>query len=140
MKRLTERTEIAQAINFGKYPVIKIDLADCDDYGVKGTKVRIDAGKDYYIRATIRAFNDEKTLTFVSYGAFLSDRMSYEDMMEMVEYANAPIIKPGQEIVICLYNSEYKTVAAPYIVKTRDRVNPYCQTPMSLTESIRVIA
>ena len=44
MKRLTERTEIAKAINFHKYPVVEIDVSKVDEYGIIGTKVLIDNG------------------------------------------------------------------------------------------------
>ena len=137
MKRLTERTEIAKAINFGKYPVVKIDLADKDEYGIKGTKVRIDngtfkSGERYFVNAEIRAYSDEKVLTTSQGGTMLVDRLSYADYMEMTEYANAPIIKANQEIVVFLYNSATKDVYAPVIIKTGDRVDAHCSTPLKL--------
>ena len=132
MRRLTERTEIAKAINFNEYPVVKIDLADVDDYGVKGTKVRIDIGKAYHLNAVIRAYSDEKVLTTQQYGTMLTKDVSYNDYMEMVEYATAPIIKPDQEIVIFLFNSKKREVYEPAIIKTGARVDRFCQTPLSL--------
>lgn len=137
MKRLTERTEIAKAINFNKYPVIKIDLADFDDYGLKGTKVRIDngtfkSGEPYYINATIRAYNDDPYLSFHQYASGLSARVTYGDYMEMVEYANAPIVKPNQEILIFLYNSATKDVYAPAILQTGSHISPFCSTPLGI--------
>ena len=137
MKRLTERTEIAMAINFNKYPVIKIDLADRDEYGIKGTKVRIDngtfkSGEPYMIRATIRSYNDEKCLSFSQGGTMLADKMCYTDYMEMVEYANTPIIKTNQEILIFLYNSVTKDIYAPVILKTGERIDAFCTTPLNL--------
>ena len=137
MKRLTERTEIAKAINFNKYPVIKIDIADTDEYGVKGTKVRIDngtfkTGEPYFIDAIIRAYNDEPFLHVKSYGTCLKKEIGYRDYMEMVEYANAPIIKVNQEIVIFLYNSVTKEVFAPAIIKTGERIDAFCSTPLQL--------
>ena len=69
MKRINinDRQAVAKAINFGEYPVITIDLADRDEYGLKGSKVRIDngtfrTGERYFIRATIRVYNDEQVL------------------------------------------------------------------------------
>lgn len=143
MNRLTERTEIAQAINFGKYPVIKIDLADRDEYGIKGTKVRIDngtfkSGERYFINAEIRAYSDEKILTTFQGCGMLVKEVTYADYMEMTEYANAPIIKANQEILIFLYNSVSKEVYAPAIIKTGDRVDAHCSTPLTL-EKIQVM-
>lgn len=137
MKKLTERTEIAKAINFGKYPVIKIDLSDRDEYGVKGTKVRIDngtfkSGEAYFVKAEIRAYSDEKILTTSQGCGMLVDRLTYADYMEMTEYANAPIIKANQEILIFLYNSVTKEVYHPVIIKTGNRVDAHCSTPLEL--------
>ena len=57
MKVLTERTEIASAINFKKYPVVTIDVSKRDDYGIVGCPVCVDAGlfrtgEPQYVRAT----------------------------------------------------------------------------------------
>ena len=111
MKRLTDRTDIAEAINFKKYPVLHIDLADRDEHGIQGCKCCIDNGKfsdgtPYYVRATCRAFSDERKLTFHSGGTFLSDSFSYYDMEEMLEYANAPVIRPGEPVVVVFTDSE----------------------------------
>lgn len=132
MRRLTDKKDIAQAINFGKYPVIYIDMSDKDDYGIKGTKVNIDFGGDYYVRGTIRAYNDEKVLTTTSGVVCISNSFSYDDYLEMVEYANAPVIKANQEIVICMFESANKVGHAPMIIKTGKRVDRFCMTPLTL--------
>lgn len=132
MRTLIERKEIAQAINFGKYPVIKIDLADRDEYGIKGTKVNIDFGGDYLIHAEMRAYNDTKYLTTSKGGTMLSATVSYSDYMEMVDYANAPTIKADQEIVIFTYNSLRKEIYNPVIIKTGKKVDKFCSTPLDL--------
>lgn len=132
MKRLTERTEIAKAINFKQYPVIKIDLADKDDYGIKGTKVNIDFGGDYYIHAEIRAYSDTRYLTTSQGATMLRASVSYSDYMEMTEYANAPTIKADQDILIFLHNSETREVFAPAIIRTGKRIDRNCQTPLEL--------
>lgn len=132
MRQLTERHEIAEALNFNKYPVINIDLADRDDYGIRGTKVNIDFGGAYFIQAEIRAFNDTKHLTTKYYGTMLKKDLSYSDYLKMAEYANAPIIKADQEIVIFLHNSETKEVMYPTIIKTGKRVDSGSATPLQL--------
>lgn len=132
MKRLTERTEIAKAINFGKYPVIKIDLADRDEYGVKGTKVNIDFGGEYFIHAKIRSYSDTKYLQTSQGATMLSATISYDDYIEMVEYANAPVIKADQEIVIVMVDSENRVVYEPVIIKTGKRIDKFCSTPLDL--------
>lgn len=141
MKRLTERTDIAQAINFKKYPVLHIDLADRDEYGIKGCKCSIDNGKfsdgtPYYVRATCRAYNDERKLTFHSGGTYLSSSFSYFDMEEMLEYANAPVIRPGEPVVVVLTDSEKKVAYAPMVVELDSRVSPHCMNPLRFSETI----
>ena len=132
MKRLTDRTEIAKAINFGKYPVIKIDLADRDEYGVKGTKVNIDFGGEYLIHAEIRSYNDTKYLQTHQSGTMLKASIGYNDYIKMLEYANAPTIKADQEIVVVMVNSETKEVYAPAIIKTGNKIDKFCSTPLDL--------
>ena len=144
MKKLTTRTEIAQAINFKQYPTITIDLSKRDDYGIAGAPVVIDNGKfssgePYYIHATLRAYNDEKNLTFSAGSSYLSDSFSYSDMEEILTYANAPVVKPDQEILICLIDSEKRQAYNPLVVRTSKRVNAHCSTPLTLTEKVQVI-
>ena len=132
MIKLTERTEIAEAINFGKYPVIKIDLSNRDEYGIRGVKVRFDIGKDYYLKGEIRSYRDTKCLVTGLRPSMIKSNYSFNDFMEDVEYANTPILKPNQEILICLYNSELKMVYEPTIIKTGEKINPFCSEPMKL--------
>jgi hypothetical protein len=135
MRRLIDRTDIAKAINFGKYPVIKIDLADRDDYGIRGTKVNIDFGGEYFIHGKIRSYDDERCLTATQGATCLSKEIYYDDYLEMVEYANAPTIKANQEIVIFMYNSMTKEVFAPAIITT-GKIDRFCSTPITLEKFI----
>lgn len=139
MKKLTERTEIATAINFRQYPVIRIDLSDTDTYGVKGTKVLIDNGSfkngdPYLIEASLRIYNDEKKLTFFSNSTCLKSNFGYDDMEELLEYANAPIIKADQDILVCLVNSKLGEAYTPVVLHTGNHINPNCITPLTLEE------
>lgn len=136
MKKLSERREIAEAINFGKYPVIKIDLSNTDEYGIRGTKVRFDIGRDYYLRGEIRAYKDTKYLVTVLRASMLKSEYSFYDFIEDVEYANTPIIKENQEILICLYNKDAKVVFNPVVIKTGSKINPFCSEPLKLEELI----
>lgn len=137
MKFLETRTEIAKAINFKKYPTIRIDVSETDDYGIVGTHVLIDngtfrTGEPYYVRATIRAFRDEGYLVFKSYGSCLHADFTYSDMEKMLDYANVPVVKPDQEILVCLVDSVKRLVYRPVVLKTGARVDPHCQTPLTL--------
>lgn len=135
MKVLTERKEIAAAMNFGRYPVLRIDLADADEYGLKGCRVRIDAGTfrtgdPYIIDAVLRVYRDEKKLTTHCSGAVLSDSFTYFDYVEMAENAMAPLIHPDEDVVIAIYNSRAQIALAALIVHTGARVNRQCSEPL----------
>lgn len=137
MKELKDRTEIATAINFRRYPVVTIDKAKTDEYGIVGAPVNIDNGtfrdgNPYFIRAVLRTYSDDNKLAFASYGSCLKDSFGYRDMMKILEYANAPVVKPGQEILVCIINSEKGLAWPPVLLKTGERVSPFCMTPLAL--------
>lgn len=143
MKMLETKQEIAIAINMHQMPVVRIDLADADEYGIKSQKVLIDNGKfrrlnptdpdmPYLVRAEIRAFVDEKKFTFASYGCCLSNTFGYHDMEELLDYANAPIIKRDCDVVLAIVDSRRKVAYKPIILHTRNRVDPNCQVPLGL--------
>lgn len=139
MKLLKDRQEIAMAINFRKYPVLKIDLGDADEYGLKGCKVGIDAGSfrdglPRTVHAELRVYRDEKRLTTSGSCVCLSNSFGYYDYTEIVENAQAPLIGPNQEVVIAIYDSRTRRAFAPMIVRTGDRVDPHCSTPLTFEE------
>lgn len=141
MKRLTERTEIATAINFKKYPVVTIDVSKRDDYGIVGCPVCVDAGffrtgEPHYVRATCRVYSDEQKLTFSSGCVGLSADFGYRDIEEMLEYANAPIIRKDSEMLVVIIDSAKRIAYSPVVVRTESRVDPHCQTPISLVEPL----
>lgn len=135
MKLIKDRQELAQAMNFGKYPVLNIDLADSDDYGLKGCKVRIDAGtfKDgtpYIITATLRVYRDECKLTTSADPCGLHADFNYFDYANMVKNAQAPLIKPDQDVVVAVYDSKAKQAFAAILVHTDSKVSKHCCTPI----------
>lgn len=145
MKTLTERTEIAPAINFKKYPVVTIDVSKRDDYGIVGCPVCIDAGlfrsgEPHYVKATCRVYRDEQKLTFTSGCVGLSADFGYRDIEEMLEYANVPIIRPDAEMLVVIIDSAKRIAYSPVVVRTGSRVDPHCQTPISLAEPLSFAA
>ena len=140
MRLLTERTEIAKAINGHDLPVITIDLADADDYGLKSQKVLIDNGtfKDgfpYYIRSEIRAYADEEKFKFSQGGTCLKASFGYYDMVEMLEYRNAPIVKVDQDVIISIIDSNKKVAYNPMILHTTKRIDAHCSTPLEFVDN-----
>ena len=135
MKYIKDRQELAMTMNFGKYPVLKIDLADADDYGLKGCKVRIDAGTfsdglPYIITATLRVYCDECKLTTSADPCGLHADFTYHDYEKMVTNAQAPLIKPDQEVVVAVYDSKRKRAFAAILVRTNSFVSKHCTIPL----------
>lgn len=140
MSRLLEtRKDIAMAINRHDAPVVRVDLADMDDYGLVGGPVLVDAGTfddgfPYLIQAELRAFKDEKRFTVSTYGACLSSSFTYYDMEKLLKYANAPIIRPDSEVIICVVDSTTRKVFKPLVLKT-GKVTRHCSTPISFMDA-----
>lgn len=139
MRILRDRREIANEINIKRTTTARIDLADSDEYGIKSQIVNIDNGtfKDgtpYLLKAEIRAYADEMKFTFSGFGTFLSDRFSYYDLEEMVEQANAPVVKADSDVVLIIVNSRTKEMFAPVILHTKKRIDAYCMTPLEFTD------
>ena len=142
MKRINinDRQAVAKAINFGEYPVITIDLADRDEYGLKGSKVRIDngtfrTGERYFIRATIRVYNDEQVLGTYSSGTCLHADYSYSDVAEMIEWAAAPVIKPDQDVLVMVIDSKARIAYNPRIVHTAKTISAHCIEPLRFEDA-----
>lgn len=136
MKLLKDRHELALAMNFGKYPVLRIDLAEADDYGLVGSKVRIAAGtfrdgNPHIVKAQLRVYRDEKKLTTFHGCIGLSADFTYYDYVEMAENAMAPLIHPDEDVVIAVYDSRDKTPYAAILAHTGTRVDSQCSCPLS---------
>jgi len=135
MKMLKDRHELAKAINFGKYPVLRIDLADSDEYGLKGCKVRIDAGtfrtgEPHFVEAELRVYRDEKKLVLSAGGTILKSDFTYFDYVHMLDRAQAPLIHADEEVVIGIYDSRTKNAFAALLVRTGKKVRPFCTDPL----------
>lgn len=134
---LKDRHSFASAVNFKKYPTVVIDTSERDEYGIVGAKVCIDngffrGGEPYYIKAVLRSYDDAGILQFHARGCLLSNRWCYSDAIGVLQYANVPIIKANQDILVCLINSRHKTVFDPVVLRTGERVDPHCSTPLEL--------
>lgn len=139
MKTLKDRREIANEINVKRTTAVRIDLADADKYGIKSQKVVIDNGTfrdgtPYLVKAEIRAYCDEMKFTFSGFCTCLSNRFGYSDIEEMIEYANAPVIKPDSDVVLVIVNSKKREAYAPCVLHTSKRVNTNCSTPLTFTD------
>lgn len=139
MKMLNTKQEIATAINSHKTTVVRIDLADADDYGLKSQPILIDNGTfrdgfPYLIRSKIRAFTDERKFTFCSGCTCLSNSFGYHDMEELLTYANALIVKPDSDVILAIVDSKKRQAYKPIIMHTAKRINQHCSTPLTFVD------
>ena len=139
MKFLQGKKEIAKYINVKRTTVVRIDLADCDEYGLRSQKIVIDNGTfrdgtPYRIRAEIRAFCDQLKFVFQSECVVLRNSFGYNDLERMIEYANAPVVKPDSDVVLVVVNSRTKQAYSPMLMHTSSIVYPHCITPLSFVD------
>ena len=111
MKFLTDREEIAQAINGRKMPVVTIDLADADEYGLISEPVVVDEGtyRDGFTRMTrghIRCFRDAQQFTFHAEICGISANFGYGDVEEMAQYRNAPVLTKDTDVILVIKDSK----------------------------------
>lgn len=140
MRYITERTQIAEYINGHKMPVITVDLADSDEYGLKSSKVLIDNGHfrdgfPYYIHSEIRAYSDDTKFKFSQGCIGLTKDFTYSDMVEMLEYRNAPIVKADEDVIIAIIDSSKKIAYAPMILHTNKFIDANCTIPLGFDDT-----
>lgn len=139
MKLLENKKEIAMEINIKRTTVVRIDLAESDEYGLKSQKILIDNGyynndAPYLIKAEIRAYKDEMKFVFSGFPKCLKRGFDYYDMEEMLEYANAPIIKKDSEVILAIVNSKTKQLFKPIVMHTSNMIYPHSTEPLTFID------
>lgn len=144
MRFLTDRHEIAKAINFGKYPVLTLnrenrpfaDIAPDSDFA-KGCRVRVawdhkdsryegmTTNGNIYIEDGRIAISNDSTMIKASFG--------YSDIMEMANEANTPIVHRGQEVVV-IEEWPSKKECRVRMMKVSDRIDIHCSTVARLED------
>lgn len=144
MKYLTNRHEIAEAINFGKYPVLTLDRENRpykkerpdSDYAI-GCRVRVawDHANPRYAGMTTHGalYIEGGKLKISGEGACLSASFGYSDVIEMAAEANVPIVHAGQKVVVVENWPSVKTCTVR-IMKVSDRVDTQCMVAASLED------
>lgn len=135
MKKIVSREEFAKLVNFGKYPVLNVDMNQEGFMNeiYDGCKVRVDfgnfkSGERYLAKGEFKYYKSENKFYIASYGICISNRFTYEDAMDCVEYAQAPIIDEGKEVVIVVHNSKDRDLDV-YLAKAINK-NKFCSTMM----------
>ena len=144
MKFLTDRTEIAKAMNFGKYPVLYIDRdnrpydspENRSDY-CKGSKCRLEwEHKDpRYADMTARCelYYSEGRYHLSQGAACLSADFGRRDVLEMVEWARVPVIRCGQTVIV-VEDFTMQKIVRVRMMKISDHKDLNCSTVTSLVD------
>lgn len=135
MEILQDEKDICCALNFNRYPVLHLDLAKDEIQGMpgcyKGHTVKIEMeykGEPVFYAGNLSYYDDTKQLVITSAGTFLKATFDYNDIVAMVDRAQAPTINSIDEgIVVVITNSAKRRSAFPVMTKLSS-FNPNCQT------------
>lgn len=153
MRFLTDRHEIAEEINIKRTPVITINVSKEADgwegYGVyDGSKVRVATPSRNYPdsthRCTAHIYMDgenekaiipieAKVIHLTCPGIGLKASFGYQDVVEMVEWSHAPLVKAGDEVVVVFDDAENGAIWLRKMVV--GKVSPNCSTVATLRDA-----
>lgn len=140
MKYLTERTEIAKAMNFGKYPVLYIDMDDkkneVSDY-VRGCAVRVhwDSADPQYkdMYSTGNLYYCDGKFAISNDATYLHSDFGRGDVIAMYRQANTPMLHMGDTVVMVMDFSKQR-MRKVALMKMPKRISKFCQTLATLEE------
>ena len=141
MMYMTNRQEIACAMNFGKYPVLTINLENRpfeDSNYAKGCRVRVawDHKDRRYEGMTTHGelfLDEDGKLKISGEGSMLSASFGYHDVMKMAAEANVPVVHKGQLVVVVMEIPSTKTCVVR-MMKVAPRIDIYCQVVCHLDD------
>lgn len=103
MRLLSERTEIAKVLNFGKYPVLTLDMTDNGDKSYReGCDVKVACKTKTHgtLYAHGKLYIEDGHIRVSNGGACVKASFGYSDVMDMARWANVPTIEEGQDVVV----------------------------------------
>ena len=112
MTILTDRKDIAQALNFGKYPVLSFNLDSdkgCSAVVLENTRNHgiLRKGCSLY-RGKIT--KDDGIFYLLTNPTIMSANISVNDYLKRVELANAPVINEGDVVAILIHSKLLNSV------------------------------
>lgn len=134
MKILTDRKEMAQALNFGKYPVLTYNMDELKGSGAVVMRETRNHGTLRY-KTTLycgKKTADDGVFYLLTHATMLTATVDVNDWLKCAEYANAPVIESGQEVAILMYSKKHD-VSVVRIVKA-GKCNPDYSTATTFTE------
>lgn len=153
MRFLTDIHEIEEEIYIKRTPVITINVSKeaegWEGYGIyEGSKVRVATPNRKYpdlsSRCTAHIYMEgenekaiipieAKVISLTCPGSFLKDSFEYQDVVEMVEWSHAPLVKAGDEVIVVFDDPEH---SASWIRKmVVGNVSPHCPTVATLRDA-----
>lgn len=139
MMYLTDRHEIAAALNFGKFPVLTLNLENRPFEGrryANGCRVRVawDSPERRYEGMTTHGelvLDEDGTLKITGEGACLHAGFGYSDVMKQAAEANTPVVHKGQTVVVVMDLPSTKTFLVR-VMQIGDHVDKHCQVVTQL--------
>ncbi len=142
MKYLTERREIGEAMNFGKYPVLRLNLSNRpaqsyapDSDFCLGDRVRVSWDKPGYEGMTTRGkvyFSDGR-YAISQECAILKNTFTRNDIIEDYEWSRTPLVHAGQEVVLIIDNPDRKKCEVA-LMKVSEHIDIHCSTVARLVD------
>lgn len=140
MEFIVDRKEIAQTLNFGKYPVLSIDRDnkrfEGNDYA-RGCRVKVawDHKDTRYAGMTTHGelYYDDGKYAISGECTVLTASFGYSDVMEMVREANAVTVHAGQTVVV-VENWSTRKSCRVRMMKVSDRIDIHCVTVAQLED------
>lgn len=142
MKILIDKSDIAEALNFNKYPVFTLDLdstvkgfENCKGFKY-GSCCRLYYKSKYipeplYIKCTLVLNNCELTLSPET--CSIKGSYNWQDHLNAALKAMTPIVTPGQEVAILFFSSANST-AFVRIMRVSEKVDINCVEAAKLTD------
>lgn len=105
MKYIIDRQEIAYAMNFGRFPVLRINRETSEDshYDLYfGDLVKVlTPTKNYpHSYATGKLYYSEGVFGVMTRAVSLHSEFGYSDVMDSLEIAQAPVLHAGETVVL----------------------------------------
>jgi hypothetical protein len=128
MRVVTERREIAQTLNFGKYPVLTYDL-DAD----KGSEAIVTKqSRNYGLqRHKCELCKGDGKFYLMTHAAMISSSFGTRDVLEMAAYANAPVIESHQDVAIVVHSKKKNSFGV--FVVTAGKADPTYSTAVDFS-------
>ena len=110
MKIITNRQKIAKVLNFGKYPVLYVDLDKMERDYIKGSNCRIKwnyQDEELLLNCYLEVVNGRYQIG--NEGSIVTSDYSVNDFINQIQWSNTPIIECGQVVAVAQFSKKKGT-------------------------------